>query len=319
MQTFCIVILCLFGLIYSQVDLIVDPGLYSLSGMQCSSENQWHFRSDYVWNDTSEFINARCDASFEIPTPVKPGISKGDQTNINKAIIPTLPTVTGAINGWANSAGVVDMNSPCRSALWAPFTLTHDAATINKISLKLWVRSNDQIQQMLLPNSSVSNSTLLQYLPEPDGLLSEDLSSFPPIVEETNEIRIDVILPDSNGHFYDRAFSVDPAHILVNIPVPGFDQGFVVSADGTDDWIQITFDATSALDTAGTYALRVAGAQSQIGVSWGITDVHVLTSGGVKRKKREEERSVGLYEVESVGQEIFGELTHTVPSRMVAF
>jgi len=316
MQTFCVVILLIVGLVYSQIDLISDPGLFSFSGNQCSKENEWHFRSDYVWNDTSEYINARCAVSFEIPTPVKPGISKGDQTNINKAVIPTLPPVTGGIGGWASSAAVVDMNTACRAALWAPFTLTKDNAASTTIELMLWVRSNDQIQQNLIDGSLVPGAILLQYLPEPDGLLGENLDSFPPEIEETNQVRIDILRPDASGSFYDRAFSLDSSQIVVNIPIPGFTPEHAVPASGTSGrWISVTFDATTALATAGDYALRIASAQSQIGVSWGVTDVHIITKGGARRKRQE----VGLYEIESVGEEILGEMTHSIPSRMTSY
>jgi len=308
--TYSILILMFLGLVFSQQDLISDPGLYSLSGNQCSTQNLWHFRSDYVWNDTSEYVNARCAAFFEIPTPFISGISKGDQTNINHAVIPDLPTVTGALNGWTESAGVVDMNSACRASLWAPFTLEQDNPVSVVISLKLWVRSNDQIEQFLLPTGSqVPGADLLQYLPTPDGLLGADFDTFPPLVEETNQVRIDVIKPDENGKFYDRAFSLIPSQIELTVPISNWDSGNVVPATGTDGkWIQVTQDVTGQLKFAGDYALRVASAQSQIGVSWGITDVHI-------QARFVKKRDVGLVEVEEASEELLGSLAHVVPPR----
>jgi len=318
MHSSCVVILFLVGLVYSQIDLISDPGLLELSGDQCDPSNQWSFRSDYVWNNTDLYVNPRCAAYLELPTPVRPGISKGDQTNINKALIPTIPFVSGSSDlNWNYSAGVVDMNTACRAALWAEFDLPHSNANVT-IDLMLWVRSNDQIQQLLFDNSLVLNSTLLQYLPQPDGLLGEDTNDFPVIEEETNLVRVDIMLPQGGTDFYDRAFSVDPDQILVNIPIPGFADGNVVPAEGTNNtWISVHFDASAHLNTAGTYALRIASAQSQIGVSWGVTDVHVVSTGGVKRKEHVRGNTVtGLYEVESFGVEIQGEMTHRIPARM---
>jgi len=315
MQTACVVILLFVGLVFS-AELISDPGLLSLAGNQCSGGNVWHFRSDYVWNDTQEFINARCAAYFELPTAAIPGVTKGNQTNINHAIIPPLPTVTGGMGGWPSSAAVVDMNTACRASLWAPFTIPSDNAASVMISLKLWVRSNDQIQQFLLPDGSlVPGADLLQYLPQPYGLLGEDLESFPPLVEETNQVRIDIMAPAANNDFYDEAFSLIPAQIQKQIPISNWVDGDVVPANGTNgNWIQVTYDATHDLTTAGTYALRIASAQSQIGVSWGVSDVHVTFTAGARRR-----RSEGMYEVESASEEILGSFTHILPARMGKF
>lgn len=317
MQTACVVILLFVGLVFSQTqELISDPGLYSLSGNQCSEGNVWNFRSDYVWNNTEASVNARCAAYFEIPTPVQPGITKGDQTNINKAIIPTLPTVSGGMEGYTQSAAVVDMNSACRAALWAPFRVETANPTSVQIRLKLWVRSNDQIQQLLLENSMIPTADLLQYLRQPHGLLSEDFDSFPPIVEETNQVRIDIIRPDGDGKFYDRAFSLIPEQIVANIPIPNFEDGSVVPANGTSGrWVDISYDATADLTEPGLYALRIASAQSQIGVSWGVSDVHVSLAASARKR-----RSVaGLYEVEEAAEEVFGTLSHIIPTRMTAY
>jgi len=268
-----------FVFVNGQTELVDDPGLESLEGNQCGASTVWHFRSDFLWNATDEFFDSQCQASFELPTEAVPGLTAGRQTNVNKARIPTLPSVVGNPK-YPNSAGVVDMNTPCRAALWVPFTLDNNTATVT-MSLKLWVRSNGGIQQVLSTGSAVNTADLLQYLASPDGLLITT-TTFPPLKEETNQIRIDVMMPDENGKFFDRAFSLIPDHIAINIPIPGFTDGTVTPAAGTNnEWIDVSADISAAVPAAGTYALRIASAQSRVGVSYGVSDVHVVTEGGV--------------------------------------
>jgi len=316
MQTACIVILLFVCAVFSQTELISDPGLYSLAGNQCSGGNVWHFRSDYVWNDTSLSVNARCEAFFELPTDANPGVTRGNQTNINHALIAPLPTVTGGMGGWTSSAGVVDMNAPCRSALWATFTTPSDNPSSVMISLKLWVRSNDQVQQFFFDtNSTARDADLLQYLHEPNGELGSDETNFPPLFEQTNMIRVDIMQPAPNADFYDRAFSQIPSQILKQIPINSWTDGYVVPASGTNGtWINVMYDATQDLKFASTYALRIAAAQSQIGVSWGVSDVHIAFTAGHKRRNTE-----GLYEVESNSEELMGSVTHILPFRVARF
>jgi hypothetical protein len=264
-------------LVAGQTDLVSDPGLETLEGNQCTQP--WHFRSDFLWNRTDEFFDSQCQASVELPTQAVPGLTAGRQTNVNKALIPPLPEVAGGLR-FNQSAGVVDMNTPCRAALWYPFTLENNTALVT-VSLKLWVRSNGGIQQVLSSGSAVTTAPLLQYLASPEGLLITT-TTFPPLKEETNSIRIDILLPDETGGFYSRAFSLIPEQIAVNIPIPGFASGTVTPPAGTNgQWIDVTADISDAVPAAGTYALRVASAQSRVGVSWGISDVHVVTEGGV--------------------------------------
>jgi len=266
-------------LVYGQTDLVTDPGLVGLEGNQCGPDNEWHFRSDYLWNST-ELFDSQCEASIELPTPAQPGLTKGMQSNINKAAIPSIPTVTGG--DWPQSAAVVDMNTPCRAALWIPFEVANDSATVT-VSLKLWVKSSENLQQVVAnEGSQIEDADLLQYLQSPDGLLitTED---FPPTREETNMIRIDIIVPDDSESFYDRAFSLMDDHIAMQIPIPNWQDGEVTPANGTSgQWVTVSSDISSVVTEHGTYALRIASAQSRVGVVWGVSDVHIVTQGGTE-------------------------------------
>jgi len=308
MNTFlCFLLVLSCGIVAGQVtQLIADPGLESLSGNQCSTDNVWHFRSDYLWNRTTEFFDSRCKAFFELPTNAVPGLTKGNQTNINKALIPALPSVTGG--NYASSAGVVDMNTPCRAALWAPFTVPTSGATVT-LSLKIWVRSNPNLEQVLADGSAVPDADLLQYLQDPEGLLiTTDV--FPPLREETNMIRIDILAPEPSNNFYDRAFSLIPEHIAGTVDIPNWEDGEVVPANGTNSrWIDVQDDISDIVSTAGTYALRISSAQSRVGVSWGVTDVHVTASGGTKRTSRK--RSVDVVFAEAEEKKVVGNVKYS--------
>jgi len=138
----------------------------------------------------------------------------------------------------------------------------------------------------LVPDSLVPGAQLLQYLFFPDGLLlNNETNEFGfPIEEQVNMIRIDIIKPNSTGSFYDRAFSLIPSHIAGNVPIPNWQDGHVVPSTGTQSqWIQVTADISAMVSNPGTYALRVSSAQSIIGVSWGISNVHITATGGLKR------------------------------------
>lgn len=284
MQSIAVVVLLVFcGLVAGQTDLITDPGLQSFSGNQCAEDRVWSFRSDYLWNSTDEFFDSRCSVFFELPTDAVPGLTRGNQTNINKAAIPRLPLVSGGNPNYPSSAAVVDMNTPCRSSMWYPFTVETTGAT-STLSLKLWVRSNSNIQQVLSAGSAIPTATLLQYLPSPDGLLVTT-NTFPPVKEETNQVRIDFLMPDGEGSFYDRAFTLDASHIAGKVDIPNFEDGEITPATGTNgNWVDVTADVSGILSTPGTYALRIAAAQSRVGVSWGVSDVHLTTSGGTKKR-----------------------------------
>jgi hypothetical protein len=315
MQSVAVVVLLVFcGLVAGQTDLVTDPGLQSFSGNQCAGDRVWNFRSDYLWNNTEEFFDSRCSVFFELPTDAVPGLTRGNQTNINKAIIPKIPTVTGADPTYPSSAAVVDMNTPCRSSIWYPFTLETTGAS-TQLRLKLWVRSNANIQQVLSTNSAVPSATLLQYLASPNGLLVTT-TTFPPIKEETNQIRIDFLVPDAQGSFYDRAFTLDPNHIAGKVQIPGFVNGEVTPAQGTNGaWLDVVVDVSSILDEAGSYALRVAGAQSRVGVSWGITDVHIETSGGTKKRNTKRNTESFALQEEEGPVKIVGTVTHKAGKR----
>lgn len=280
---------CLVGFVASQTDLIEDPGFITRALDQCDPNSVWYFRADYLWNDTVQNFDARCDAFVELPTDTVPGLTKGEQTNINKAEIPDLPTVTGNPVEYPESAIVIDMNTPCRAALWNPFTITSTGATA-ALSFKLWVRSNPNIAQNLFDGSEASTADLLQYLREPDGLLTT--VNFPfPTRENTNMLRVDVMLPDASGSFFDRSFSLIEDQIAGQVEIPDWTDGEVVPDAGTDGlWVQVDADISGIVSTPGTYALRFASAQSQTGVSWGVTDVHLEVSGGTKKRDARSER-----------------------------
>lgn len=305
-----VVLLALFviGHVSAQSELLEDPGIQATAANQCASDRAWYFRADYLWNNTEEFFDSRCQVFFELPTDAVPGLTRGNQTNINKATIPPIPSVTGGSPVYPNSAAVVDMNTPCRAALWQPFTVTTTGASVT-LSLQLWVRSNENIQQVLAPGSEIPTATLLQYLRAPDGLLITT-NTFPPIREETNQIRIDILLPDGTRSFYDRAFSIDPTHIQGQVEIPGFRDGYITPAEGTNrQWIEINADISDIVSTPGEYALRFASAQSRVGVSWGVSDVHITTTGGTKKRNAREIREMYSFE-EEVPEKIVGEVTH---------
>jgi len=266
--------------VLGQTDHISDPGLTSLAANQCDPDAPWWFRADYIWNNTDQYLDAQCQAFLELPTAARSGLTKGNETNINKFTIPALPRVHGGDPEWPASAGVVDMNSPCRCALWAPFELMNDSSTVD-ISLDIWATlSNPSIEQFFIPDSQVPNATLLQYLSVPDGLLDTS-ADFPFPSDVTNQIRIDIILPDSNGDFYDRAFSLFPDQIAASFEIPNWGDDDAIPASGTQQsWWTVT-GSTTDLKTAGKYALRISGAHSLIGAAWGISDVHLIESNGV--------------------------------------
>lgn len=258
------------------MELVRDPGFLDLAENQCSQDSTWSFRSDYLWNQTSDFVDAQCQVYLELPTDKVPGVTKGNETNINHVAIPPLPAVTGGSLNWPSSAAVVDMNSPCRAALWTPITVLNDTATID-IDFMLWA-SRVLSSQTFIDNSLVPNATLLQYLSDPYGLLQQDTNTFPATEDVTNQIRVDIILPDSDGSFYNRAFSLDPTHLAASFLLPGFGPDNAIPEAGTSSmWEPVHLTTTL---NHGEYALRFASAHSVIGTAWGVADVHLVESGG---------------------------------------
>jgi len=257
-----------------------DPGFLSLADNQCADDAVWHFRSDYLWNQTDDFVDAQCQMFLELPTEARSGLTKGNETNINKFRIPSLPTVTGGDPDFPSSAAVIDMNTPCRASLWASFEVTNDTADIT-VDFLLWSTALAETSvQTFISNSLVPNATLLQYLKEPNGLLQEDTSTLPFTEDIVNQIRVDIILPDDSGSFYDRAFSLDPSHIAYSWELPGFGADNGIPQSGTNSaWVPVSLTGNPGLEH-GEYALRFSSAHSVIGTSWGISDVHLYESGG---------------------------------------
>jgi len=291
-----------------QFERLEDPGFLSLADNQCADDAVWHFRSDYLWNQTEDFVDAQCQMFLELPTEARSGLTKGNETNINKFKIPALPTVTGGDPEFPSSAAVIDMNSPCRAALWAPFEVTNDTAEVT-VSFFLWSSPLAETSvQAFITDSKVPNATLLQYLKDPLGLLQEDTSTLPFTEDIVNQIRVDVILPDADGSFYDRAFSLDPEHIALSFDIPNFvDHAMPVS--GTNAmWMPITVRGQLDSDH-GEYALRFSSAHSVIGASWGVSDVHLWESGGTIP----DTRVITEYEwdllIENAAQTVGGTLT----------
>jgi hypothetical protein len=256
-----------------------DPGFLSLADNQCSDDAVWHFRSDYLWNQTEDFVDAQCQMFLELPTAARSGLTKGNETNINKFRIPALPSVSGGDPEFPASAAVLDLNTPCRAALWAPFTVENDTADIT-VDFLIWATPlADTSVQTFISNSLVPNATLLQYLKDPNGLLQEDTSTLPFTEDVVNQIRVDIIIPDDDGSFYDRAFSLDPAHIALSFDIPNFvDHAMPVSGTNAA-WMSVSVTGNLGLEH-GEYALRFSSAHSVIGGAWGISNVHLYESGG---------------------------------------
>jgi len=278
MQTLFLFVV-LFCSVWGQIERVSDPGFQSLAENQCSTSSAWWFRADYLWNSTNDFVDAQCQMFLELPTDARSGITKGNETNINHFIIPNIPTVEGGIPGFPASAAVLDLNSPCRSSLWAPLEIGNDNATLT-LSYGIWVtRLSDSITQFFIDNSLVPNATELQYLNDPDGLLQQDNNIFPPEEDIVNQIRVDLIMPDSDMSYYDGAFSLDPSVVSVNFPIPSFGEDNAIPSNGTNSvWMWV--NQTVTIPDHGSYALRFASAHSVIGVAWGVSDVHLVESGG---------------------------------------
>jgi len=276
MQTLFLLVVLFSLSVWGQFERISDPGFFSLAENQCSSDSVWQFRSDYLWNETSDFVDAQCQAFLELPTDARSGLTKGNETNVNKFTIPALPTVSGGDSGFPASAAVVDFNAPCRASLWAPFDVHNNSATID-LSFLIWTTPVSNVQSFI-DNSQVPNATLLQYLMDPFGLLQQDTNVFPPVEDVVNQIRVDILKPDASGSFYDEAFSLLPDQIAASFEIPFFDTDNAIPESGTShSWVPVSFTTTL---NSGTYALRFASAHSVIGSAWGVANVHVLESGG---------------------------------------
>jgi len=156
--------------------------------------------------------------------------------------------------------------------------------------------------------SPAADSELLQYLSDSDGgLLGFDLIGFIPIPEVTNQIRVDILKPAANNDFYDLAFTVDPQYIAYSFSLPNFGADDAIPAGGTDSmWEPISGDVVLS---NGDYALRFTGAHSVIGNAWGVSNVHLIESGGTAP----ENNTVTAYEydmlIDNAAQTVGGTLT----------